>query len=153
MFADWKAEKAVQALVDEAQAWADRLSSAKPHQLEAQAAAGWYWAAFYLSEGRDLTTMAAWKPLELKRFVTATQTKIAALRKARDYEVSDGLTLWLHAARAVTEPRIAPPAAEIWALIAGVGQNADTMAEERCLEAGIPYMGRILAQVQDHESP
>ncbi len=151
MFADWKAEKAVQALVDEAQDWADRLSGAKPHQLEAQAAAGWYWAAFYLSEGRDLTTMGTWKAVDLKRFITATQTKIAALRKARDYEVSDGLVLWLHAARAVSEPRIAPPAAEIWSLIAGAGQNADTMAEERCAEAGIPYQGRVLAQVQGHE--
>ena len=39
MFDTWKKEKATAALVDEAQALADKLSQAKPHIVDSHAAA------------------------------------------------------------------------------------------------------------------
>lgn len=138
MFNDWKQEKAKAALVDEAQAMADRLAAGKPHLRDGYAAAAWFWAASHRAAGKELLALSDWKPADLARFVSATQTKIAALRKARDYEQSDGLAVWLHTARAVTEPRIAPPVREIWQLLLSTGQNADAMAADLAAEAGLP---------------
>ena len=116
-FGNWQKEKAIQALVDEAQAVAERLASGKPHAVEQHAAAAQFWAQAYLAEGVDLTTLATWKAAEVARFVRGAQSKIAALRKARDYVSSDGLAAWLHTARAVTDaglpsPIVAPEASD-----------------------------------------
>lgn len=46
--------------------------------------------------------------------------------------------IWLHTARAVTEPRIAPAVREIWQLIVGTGPNADAMAHDLLQDAGLP---------------
>ena len=138
MFSDWKQEKATAGLVAEAQAVADRLAGAKPHHVEAHAAAARFWAASYLAEGQDLHLLADWPPAERRRFIAAAQTRIAALRKARSYDSSDGLAAWLHTARAVAEPRIAPPVREIWQHLMGAGQNADAMAQDLMDEAGLP---------------
>ena len=137
-FGAWKAEKAVQALVDEAQAVAERLEGGKPHAVEQHAAAAQFWAQSYLAEGVDLTTVASWKAAEVARFVRGAQTKIAALRKARDYVSSDGLAVWLHTARAVGEPRIAPPVREIWAHLAATGPNVEAMLADLLEDAGMP---------------
>lgn len=150
MFSAWKQEKAIAALVDEAQAVADRLAQAKPHVVDGQAAAAWFWAATFRAAGQDVTRMADWPAPVLARFVTATQTRIAALRKARDYESSDGLALWLHSARALTEPRIAPPVRDIWQAVAGAGQNADAMAADLMREAGLS-VERIRCAPASHE--
>jgi hypothetical protein len=72
------------------------------------------------------------------RFVTTTQTRIAALRKTRDYDLSDGLAVWLHTARALKEPRIARPVQDIWQMILNAGPNADSMATDLMAEAGLP---------------
>ena len=109
MFNDWKQEKAIAALVAEAQALSERLSQAKPHVLDSHAAHAQFWAAHYAADGQDLYALMTWPPVTVSKFVKATQTRIAALRKARDYDQSDGLTIWLHTARAVTEPRLLPP--------------------------------------------
>ncbi|MDO9639375.1 MAG: hypothetical protein Q7J44_12630 [Pseudotabrizicola sp.] len=137
-FGNWQKEKAVKALVDEAQAVADRLAGGKPHAVEQHAAAAQFWAAVYMAEGVDLTTLVGWKPAEVARFIRATQTKIAALRKARDYVSSDGLAVWLHTARAVQEPRIAPSAREIWAHLSAAGQNVEAMLADLLEDAGLP---------------
>ena len=68
--------------------------------------------------------------------------RIAALRKQRDYASSDGLAIWLHTARAVTEPRIAPPVRQIWRLLSLAGPNADAMAEDLLQDAGLPVDSR-----------
>jgi hypothetical protein len=146
MFNDWKAEKAIAALIEEAQDLADRLASAKPHVVEARAAGAWFWAAVYRAEGQELCAMTTWKPAELKRFTSACQTRIAALRKARSYEQSDGLAPWLHTARALAEPRIAPPVTEIWQMLDAVGPNADGMAEDMLQDAGLPAQPRSRPQ-------
>lgn len=138
MFSDWKKEKAVQALIDEAQALAERLESAKPHVIDGYAAAAQVWAATYRAEGQELRDLASWKPAVVTRFIGKAETRIAALRKQRAYDSSDGLAVWLHTARAVTEPRIAPAAREIWQRLEETGENARTMAAELLAEAGLP---------------
>ena len=51
MFKNWQQEKATAALIDEAQALADKLASAKPHILDSQSAFAQFWAASYLENG------------------------------------------------------------------------------------------------------
>ena len=138
MFNAWQQEKATAALVGDAQAVADKLASAKRHVVDSYAATAWFWAASLQAEGQDPYAIASWPPAAIARFVTATQTRIAALRKARDYDLSDGLAVWLHTARAQTEPRIARPVHDIWQMILGAGPNADTMATDLMAEAGLP---------------
>jgi hypothetical protein len=138
MFNAWQQEKATAALVGDAQAVADRLASAKRHVVDSYAATAWFWAASLQAEGQDLYAIAGWPSAAVARFVTATQTRIAALRKKRDYDLSDGLTVWLHTARALKEPRIASPVHDIWQMILNAGPNADTMATELMAEAGLP---------------
>ena len=138
MFNTWQQEKATAALVGDAQAVADRLATAKRHVVDSFAATTWFWAASLQAEGQDPYAIASWPPAAVTRFVTATQTRIAALRKTRDYDLSDGLSVWLHTARAVTEPRIARPVQDIWQMILGAGPNADTMATDLMAEAGLP---------------
>lgn len=138
MFNAWQQEKAMAALVADAQAVADRLASAKRHVVDSYAATAWFWAASLHGEGQDPYAIASWPPAAVARFVTATQTRIAALRKKRDYDLSDGLAVWLHTARALQEPRIKPPALDIWQMILNAGPNADTMATDLMAEAGLP---------------
>lgn len=138
MFNTWQQEKATAALVGDAQAVADRLATAKRHVVDSFAATAWFWAASLQAEGQDPYAIASWPPAAVTRFLTATQTRIAALRKTRDYDLSDGLSVWLHTARAVTEPRIARPVQDIWQMILGAGPNADTMATDLMAEAGLP---------------
>jgi hypothetical protein len=145
MFKNWQLEKAVQALIDEAEAMADRLGSAKPHVAESYGAAAQFWAVTYLNDGQDLRTIGAWKQTEVKRFIGVSQTKIAALRKKRDYVSSDGLAVWLHTARAVVEVRVRPPVIEIWRLLTVTENNSEAMANELLLDAGLPPgVGRSL---------
>jgi hypothetical protein len=145
MFNAWKQEKATAALVDAAQDLSDKLRTAKPHFVESYAANARLWAAVYLAQGQDLLLLSDWSPAARVKFVAAAQTKIAALRKARDYDSSDGLTVWLHTARAVIEPRVAPAAREIWQHLDQAGQNADAMALDLLQEAGLPAdLGRPL---------
>ena len=138
MFNAWKQEKATAALVEAAQELADKLSTAKPHFVENYTAQARLWAGIFLSQGQDLHELMAWKPAAVAKFVTFAQTKIAALRKAREYDSSDGLAVWLHSARAVSEPRIASAVCEIWQHLSQAGQNADAMALELLQEADLP---------------
>ena len=138
MFRNWQQEKATSALVQEAQAMADKLSGAKPHILDSHAATAQYWAGFHLADGVDLYDLAHWKPAAAARFAAGCVAKIAALRKQRAYDSSDGLAVWLHTARAVTEPLIAPAVRNIWLQIMAAGPNADPMAKDLLLEAGLP---------------
>ena len=138
MFSAWQQEKATEALVADAQAVADKLASAKPHVVDSYAATAWFWAASLQAEGHDLYAIASWPTATVVRLKTTTQTRIAVLCKKRDYDLSDGLAVWLHTARAVKDPRIAPPVQDIWQLILNAGPNADTMATERMAEAGLP---------------
>jgi hypothetical protein len=138
MFNAWQQEKATATLVADAQAVADKLASAKGHVVDSYAATAWFWAVSLQGEGQDPYALASWPPAAVARFVTATQARIAALRKTRDYDLSDGLAVWLHTARAVTEPRIAHPVHDIWQVILGAGPNADTMATDLMAEAGLP---------------
>ena len=137
MFNAWKQEKATAALVAEAQAVADRLASAKRHVVDSHAATAWFWASALQVEGQDIHAIASWPHDAIARFVTKTQTRIAALRKKRDYDLADGLAVWLHTACAVTEPRILPPVREIWQMIADAGPNAEAMAGDLMAEAGL----------------
>jgi len=137
MFSTWKQEKATTSLIDAAQAVVDKLATAKPHIPEYQAAAAQFWEASYLAEGQNLHELTVWEPAAVARFVATAQTKIAALRKAREYDSSDGLAIWLHTARAVTEPRIAPVVREIWQHILNAGPNADGMAGDQIQDAGL----------------
>lgn len=138
MFNAWKQEKATAALVDEAQALAEKLSGTKPHILDSHAAAAHFWAASYLATGQDLFGLNDWTPAAAARFAAAAQSRIATLRKKREYDSSDGLAIWLHTARAVTEPRVAPAARDIWQQILGAGPNADSMAQDLLQDAGLP---------------
>jgi hypothetical protein len=138
MFNAWQQEKATAKLVADAQAVADKLASAKGHVVDSYAATAWFWAASVQGDGQDPYAFASWPPAAVARFVTATQARIAALRKTRDYDLSDGLAVWLHTARAVTEPRIAHPVHAIWQMILRAGPNADTMATDLMAEAGLP---------------
>ena len=137
MFSNWKQEKATSTLIDEAQALSDKLASAKPHFLDSHAAAAQFWAASHLSNGLNLHELVDWKPADVARFAAAAGTKIAALRKQREYASSDGLAVWLHTARAVTEPRIAPAVRDIWRQLSQAGLNADAMAEDLLQDAGL----------------
>lgn len=142
-FSSWKTEKGIAALVSDAQDLSDKLATAKPHMVEAQAAAAWLWQARHLDRGQDLYALTAWTPAARARFVAEAQTTIAALRKARDYDSSDGLTVWLHTARALSQPRMVPPVRQIWQHLLHCGPNADSMAEEMIREAGLtPVPGR-----------
>ena len=138
MFNAWKQEKAIVALVDEAQALADKLAGAKPHFVDSYAATARVWGATYLAEGQNLHDLTDWSPANVKRFVSTAQTKIAALRKKRDYDSSDGLAVWLHTARAVTDARLAPAVREIWQHLRATGANADAMAADLLQDAGLP---------------
>lgn len=138
MFSEWKQEKAVAGLVEAAQALADRLDGAKPHIVESHAAAARFWAASFLAEGQDLHQLSTWPAGRLARFVSEAEGRIAALRKARAYDSSDGLAVWLHTARAVSEPRVAPPVIALWQHLLEAGPNADSMAAEQIEEAGLP---------------
>lgn len=138
MFSQWQKEKATAALVDEAQALADKLAGAKPHHVESYAAAARFWAATYLAEGKDLYELLHWKRDAVTRFAATAETQIASLRKKRHYDSSDGLTIWLHTARAVTESRAVPAVRELWQHLMAAGPNADSMAEELIQEAGLP---------------
>lgn len=137
MFSNWKQEKATTTLIDEAQALADKLAAAKPHVRDSYAAAAHFWAAFHLANGLDLHDLANWKSAAVVRFAAASATKIAALRKQRAYDSSDGLAVWLHTARAVTEPRIAPAVRAIWQQLSQAGSNAEAMAEDLLQDAGL----------------
>lgn len=138
MFSEWKKEKATAALVDEAQALADKLAGAKPHHVESHAAAARLWAATYLAEGKDLYQLSNWKRDAVTRLVATVETRIALLRKKREYDSSDGLTIWLHTARAVTESRAVPAVKDVWLHLTGAGPNADAMAEDLIRDAGLP---------------
>lgn len=138
MFSTWKQEKATAGLVDEAQALADKLAGAKPHHLESYTAAARFWAASYLAEGKDLYELPLWEAAAVARFASTAQAKVAALRKKREYDSSDGLTVWLHTARAILESRVAPAVREIWQHLVDAGPNADSMAEDLIQEAGLP---------------
>lgn len=153
MFSNWQQEKAKTALVDEAQALADKLAAAKRHHVDEQAAAARYWVAVYLNRGLNLQEISLWPPAEAERFAKAAAKDIAALRKKREYGQSDGLTVWLHTARALAEPRILPPAKEIWRQLSGAGPNAESMAEEMMQDAGLPLgqHGAIPAGFDDPE--
>jgi len=156
MFSTWKKEKAVASLVDEAQALSDKLATAKPHILESHAAAAQFWAAFYLADGQNLHELAVWKPAAVARFIVTAQTRITALRKKREYDSSDGLAIWLHTARAVTEPRIAPVVRDIWQLVLNAGPNADAMAQDQMQDAGISVVDGRQAPIGfgvDNQSP
>ena len=137
MFQDWKKEKATTALIDEAQALADKLDGTKPHFLDSQAAYAQLWAATLLTEGQDVHDLALWPAAQRTKFIKATQSRISALRKARDYDSSDGLAIWLHSARAVAEPRIAPAVRAIWQHLLAAGPNAAPMAEDLLRDAGL----------------
>ena len=138
MFGNWQREKATTALVDEAQALSDKLAGAKRHVVDSYAAAAHFWAAYHLSTGLNLHYLIDWKPVAVGRFATTTEAKIASLRKQREYDSSDGLTVWLHTARAVTEPRIAPAVCDIWRQLSEAGPNAAAMAEELLQAADLP---------------
>lgn len=139
MFKNWQQEKATTALVDEAQALTEKLASAKPHWLESHAAFAEFWRHSYLADGQDLQDVNLWKPAIRARFIKATEAKIAALRKQREYESSDGLTIWLHTARAVTEPRIAPAVRDLWQMLMNAGPNADAMADDLLQDADLVH--------------
>lgn len=138
MFSSWKQEKAIVALIDEALALAEKLSVAKPHNLESHAAAAVFWEASYLSDGLNLHDLTDWKEFAAARFSTKAETKIASLRKQREYASSDGLSVWLHTARAVSEPRIVPAVRELWHHLSMAGPNADAMATDQLQDAGLP---------------
>lgn len=142
MFGTWKQEKAIAALVDEAQALADKLAVAKPHFVESHSAEALVWAVFHRADGVDLAAVSGWPPAAAAKFAKTAEVRIAALRKQRDYASSDGLAIWLHTARAVTEPRIAPPVRQIWRLLSLAGPNADAMAEDLLQDAGLPVDSR-----------
>lgn len=143
MFSAWKAEKAKAALVDEAQALADRLETAKPHILDGYAAAAWFWDVAYLAKGTDLHSLDTWQSPAVDRFISAAQTRITSLRKTRDYDSSDGLSIWLHTARAVAEPRIAPAVRAIWQSLAAAGPNAAPLAADLIAQAGLTGAPRL----------
>lgn len=138
MFNAWKQEKATLALVEAAQDLSDKLAQAKPHFVESQAAMARFWAGQMLAQGQDLMQLADWPVTARNKFITETAGKITALRKARAYERSDGLAIWLHGARALNEPRILPAVREIWQQLAQAGQNADAMARDLLQDAGLP---------------
>jgi hypothetical protein len=142
MFSAWKQEKAATALVEAAQEMADKLAGAKPHHRDSAAAHARFWVLSHAALGQDLTTLPDWPAAALKKFVSASQTRINALRKGREYDMADGLAVWLHTARAVTAPAITPPVAQIWALLAEAGPNAPSMGDDLLETAGLPVDDR-----------
>lgn len=138
MFSNWRQEKATMALVDEAVALSVKLEGAKLHIIDSHAAHAQFWAGFHLSTGQDLYDMIDWKAAAVTRFAKEAAAKIAALRKQRAYDSSDGLAIWLHVARAIAEPRIAPAVCDIWRQILAAGPNMDTMANDLLHDAGLP---------------
>lgn len=138
MFSNWQQEKAITARVDQAQTIADKLASAKPHVLDSHAAAAMFWAASYLASGQNLHDLIDWKLPVAARFAAAADTKIAALRKQRAYDSSDGLAIWMHTARAVSEPRMTPAVRQIWQHLSKAGPNATGMADDLLQEAALP---------------
>jgi hypothetical protein len=138
LFSNWRQEKATTALVDEAVALSVKLEGAKPHMLESHAAHAQFWAGSHFSNGLDLYDMIDWKAADVTRFAKAAETKIAALRKQRAYDSSDGLAIWLHTARAITEPRIAPAVRDIWRQILAAGPNSNAMASDLLHDADLP---------------
>jgi hypothetical protein len=114
------------------------LAAAKPHVVDSHAAAARFWAASYLAMGQNLNDLLDWTPKETARFTKTVQTQIADLRKKREYDSSDGLAIWLHTARAVSEPRIAPAVREIWQHLLNAGSNADAMTDDQLQDAGLP---------------
>lgn len=143
MFNAWQQEKAKAALVADAQAVADKLASAKRHVVDSYAATAWFWSGALRAEGLDVHVIASWPQDAITGFVTKTQKRIAALRAKRDYDLSDGLAVWLHTARAVMEPRILPPVRDIWQMIQNAGPNAEGMATDLLIEAGLPAPPRL----------
>lgn len=141
-FGAWKQEKAKAGLVAEAEAMAERLAGAKPHVVDGYAAAAWFWAVTEAAGGRDLYALSGWPAKDVARFVTAAQNRIATLRKAREYESSDGLAVWLHTARALGEPRIAPAVREIWQMLRDAGPNVEAMLADLLGDAETPQGGR-----------
>ena len=79
-----------------------------------------------------------WTPAASARFAATATTKIEAWRKKREYDSSNGLAIWLHTARAVMEPRIAPTVRGIWQQILNTGPNADSLACDLLQDAGLP---------------
>lgn len=138
MFNAWKQEKATAALVDEAQAVSEKLSEMRPAILDSYAAAAHFWAASYLAAGQDLFGLEDWSPAAVAKFTSAAQSKITALRKKREYDSSDGLAIWMHTARAVTEPRVRQAVRDIWQQILNAGPNAESMAQDLANDAGLP---------------
>lgn len=55
-----------------------------------------------------------------------------------EYDGSNGLAIWLHTARAVTEPRVAPSGHDIWKQILNAGPNAKSIAHDLLHQAGLP---------------
>jgi hypothetical protein len=137
MFNDWKAEKAIEALVTEAQDLADKLATTKPHFRDSYATQVQVWAAIHHAKGEDLYALMDWKPAAITSFAKSAAREFAALRKAREYERSDGLNVWLQTARALTQPRIMAPAKAIWEALAEAGLNVPTMVEEVLEEQGL----------------
>lgn len=138
MFKNWQKEKATTALIDAAEDLAEKLETAKPHVRDSHVAFAQFWAAAYLVKGQDLDGISLWKPTAIARFIKATEAQIADLRKQREYDSSDGLAVWLHTARAITEPRLAPAVQDIWRLLVGVGPNADAMVDDLLQDADLP---------------
>jgi len=138
MFKNWQKEKATTALVDAAEDLAEKLETGKPHVRDSHAAFAQFWGAAFLVKGQELDSISQWKPAAVARFIKATEAQIAALRKQREYDSSDGLAVWLHTARAITEPRLAPAVQDIWRLLVGVGPNADAMVDDLLHDADLP---------------
>ena len=145
MFSAWKQEKAIAALVDEAQVVLDKLTGVPLHVVDRYAAATQFWACVYLAQDQNLHDLMAWRPAAVVRFASATQTRIVAMRKNRDYDSSDGLAVWLHTARALTEPKVAPVVREIWQRLLAAGPNAQVMAQDLLAEAGLPVGHGLVA--------
>jgi len=138
VLSNWRQEKARAVLVDEAVALSTKLEGAKPHIVDSHAAHAQFWASFHLSTGQDLYDMIDWKAAAVTRFAKAAEAKITALRKQRAYDSGEGLAIWLHTARAISEPRIAPAVRDIWRQILAAGPNMDTMANDLLHDAGLP---------------
>ncbi|WP_405401761.1 hypothetical protein [Paracoccus sp. Ld10] len=116
------------------------MADSKPHFIESYAAAAWFWQAYHLAEGQDLNSLSDWPPAARKRFASAAVTRIAALRKAREYDSSDGLAIWMHTARALSEPQMVPAVRTIWQYVQHAPLNADTMAQDLIDSAGLTYV-------------
>ncbi|MES2968212.1 MAG: hypothetical protein V4804_05655 [Pseudomonadota bacterium] len=137
MFKGWLEEKATKALIDEADALFEKLRDGKRHVVDNHAAAAMFWAAVYGEKGRDLYAMSGWPAKEVASFAREAGTRIKDLRKGRDYDSADGLTIWLHTARGIIEPQVAPSARSIWVALARATSDAVSMADEMVADAGL----------------